>query len=118
MSKTIEIEKGDTFFRSDSGSAGIQRGDKWRWLSTEWFFYQHGYPSIALSEFRTIAAICGYTVVEKQPEPEAVVVTHGVQNPHINGLLTFIGTLDACRKFANGTQSGVVPIRFGGASNA
>lgn len=125
--KTIEIEKGDTF----TITPGAATVDAYRDGRCVAIYYQNGTYREGCATQRAaseqdvsrpvalaILGAFGFTVVEKQPEAEAVVVTHGVQYPECDGLFSYVGTKAACDKFA--LECGgyvVVRIRFGGASN-
>mgnify|MGYP000320027515 FL=1 len=86
MSRTIEVKDGDTFFRNDSGSVGICRDGKRRWIGhAHWMDsgrFLSGWPECTRADFETIARIAGYEVVTPAPVVQAVRVEWGLRCEH------------------------------------
>ncbi len=113
---TIDVQPGDTFNITCYGLAYQWRGHLKRCLG-ESRFTLNSNPEpdrdITLADFRRIAELAGHTVTEVVPEPEPVVVTHGIEHPSRPGVFSFVGTKEAITKFAKERKDNAVPIIFG-----
>lgn len=113
---TIDVQPGDTFTIDKHGVVRQWRDNVNRLMGNQefWNNTQDAHArKITLLEFRTIAQIAGHTVTEVVPEPEPVVVTHGIEHPSQPGVFSFVGTKEAITKFAKERKDNAVPITLG-----